>query len=212
MPIRLLLADNHPIVLDGVKQLFQLESDFEVVGHCARGKDVLPALLKWKPDVLVLAIRMPEHDGFAVLREMKARAIATRVVLFVATLSEKELLEAIRLDVRGVVLKEMAPRLLVECVRKVQMGGQCLEKASAGSALEHLVRHQPAGLESPSALTLREIEIVRMIASGLCNREIARRLFITEGTVKTHLHHIYEKLHLHGRLELSVYARDRGIT
>jgi DNA-binding NarL/FixJ family response regulator len=212
MPIRLLLADDHPIVLDGLEQLFHLEGDFEVVGRCARGKDVLPALLKLKPDVLVLDIRMPGHDGFAVLGEMKAKSIGTRVVLLAATLSEEELLEAIRLNVRGIVLKEMAPRLLVECVRKVQTGGQWLEKTVTGSALEHFARQKPAGLEPPSALTRREIEIVRMIASGLHNRDIAGRLFITEGTVKTHLHHIYEKLHLDGRLELSVYARDRGLT
>ena len=205
-----MLADDHPIVLDGLDQLFRLENDFEVAGRCARWKDVLPALLKLKPDVLVLDIGMPGHDGFAVLREMKARAIATRVVLLAATLSEEELLEAIRLGVRGIVLKEMAPRLLVECVRKVQMGGQWLEKTSAGSALEHFARQKPAGLEFPSALTPREIEIVRLASSGLHNREIAGKLSIAEGTVKIHLHNIYEKLHLSGRLELSVYARDRA--
>lgn len=212
MPVRLLLADDHPIVLDGLEQLFRLEPDFEVVGRCTRGKDVLPALLRLKPDILVLDIRMPGHDGFAVLREMEARPTGTHAVLLAATLSEEELLEAIRLDVRGVVLKEMAPRLLVECVRRVQMGGQWLEKTSAGSALEHSARRQPGGLEPPSELTSREIEIVCLAASGLRNREIAEKLSITEGTVKIHLHHVYEKLHLHGRLELSLYARDRGMT
>jgi DNA-binding NarL/FixJ family response regulator len=211
MPIRLFLADAHPIVLNALEQLFHQESDFEVVGRCTSGKDVLPALLKLKPDILVLDIRMPGHDGLAVLREMKVRAIATRVVLHVAVLSEEELLEAIRLGVRGVVLKEMAPQHLVDCVRKVHGGGQCLAETSAGSAPDHVARRQPAGSEPPSALTPREVEIVHAVASGLHNREIAEKLAITEGTVKIHLHNIYEKLHLHGRLQLSLYANDQGL-
>ena len=105
----------------------------------------------------------------------------------------------------------MAPGLLVECVRKVQTGGQWPEKTSAGSALDHFARQRPSGEEFSSALTPREIDIVRLAASGLHNREIAGKLCIAEGTVKIHLHHVYEKLHLHGRLELSLYARDRGM-
>lgn len=211
MAISLLLADDHPIVLDGLEQLFRLEEDFQVLGRCVRGQEVLPALLKLRPQILVLDISMPGHDGFAVLREMKAGNLKTRVVLLAATLTEEELLEAIRLGVRGVVLKEMAPRLLVECVRKVHSGGQWLEMTTVGPALDRLARHEGAARELTAALTPREIEIVSMIAAGMHNRDIAEKLYIAEGTVKIHLHHIYEKLHIHGRLELSLYARDRGL-
>src|SRR6266540_448304 len=212
MPIRLLLADDHRIVLDGLEQLFRMEEDFEVVGTCVRGAEVAPAVLRIRPDILVLDIRMPDQDGFSVLRQLKSRPHSTRVVILAATLTEEELLEAIRLDVRGIVLKEMAPRLLVECIRKVHSGGQWLEKTIAGPALDRLARREGARKELSGILTPREVEIARLIGTGLSNKEICDALFVSEGTVKSHLHRIYEKLHIHGRLELGLYARDKGLT
>jgi two-component system, NarL family, nitrate/nitrite response regulator NarL len=212
MPIRLLLADDHPIVLDGLEQLFRLEEDFQVLGRCLRGEEVVAELLRLQPDILVLDMRMPRHDGLAVLRELKGRPHKTRVVILAATLTEEEMLEAIRLDVRGIVLKEMAPRLLVECIRKVHGGGQWLEKTVAGAALDRLARREGSQRELSGILTPREMEIAGSIGAGLSNKAIADALFISEGTVKTHLHRIYEKLHIHGRLELGLYARDRGLT
>ena len=211
MPIHLLLADDHPIVLDGLEQLFRLEKDFQVVGRCTRGEEVPSQVMKLKPDVLVLDMRMPGHNGLEVLRQLKGQPHKTRVVILAATLTEEEMLEAIRLGARGIVLKEMAPRLLVECIRKVQGGGQWLEKTIAGAALDRLARREGAQKELSGVLTPREIEIARSIGTGRSNKEIADALFITEGTVKTHLHRIYEKLHIHGRLELGLYARDKGL-
>jgi two-component system, NarL family, nitrate/nitrite response regulator NarL len=212
MPIRLLLADDHPIVLDGLEQLFRLEEDFRVLGRCDRGEEVVSELLRLRPDILILDMRMPRYDGLAVLRELRGRAHRTRVVILAATLSEEEMLEAIRLDVRGIVLKEMAPRLLVECIRKVYGGGQWLEKTAAGVALDRLARREGAQKEVSGVLTPREMEIAGSIGAGLSNKEIADVSFISEGTVKTHLHRIYEKLNIHGRLELGLYARDKGLT
>jgi DNA-binding NarL/FixJ family response regulator len=211
MPIRLLLADDHPIVLNGLEQLFRLEEDFQVLGSCVHGQDVVPALLKLQPDVLILDIRMPGYDGFAVLREIKTRSIAIRVVILAATLTEEEFLDAIGLNVRGIVLKEMAPRLLGECIRKVYGGGQWMERTAAGAALERLTRREAAQKELTGILTGRELEITCIVAGGLSNKDIASRLFISEGTVKTHLHRIYEKLAIHGRLELGLFARDKGL-
>jgi two-component system nitrate/nitrite response regulator NarL len=211
MPIRLLLADDHPIVLNGLEQLLGLEEDFQVLGRCVHGQEVVPALLKLAPDILVLDIRMPGYDGFAVLREIRARSIAVRVVILAATLTEEEFLDAIRLNVRGIVLKEMAPRLLGECIRKVYGGGQWLERTAAGAALDRLAKREASQKELTGILTGRELEIARLIAGGLSNKDIALRLFISEGTVKTHLHRIYEKLAIHGRLELGLFARDKGL-
>jgi DNA-binding NarL/FixJ family response regulator len=211
MPIRLLLADDHPIVLHGLEQLFRLEEDFQVLGCCVRGEEVVSELVRLRPDILVLDMRMPGHNGLAVLRELKSRSHKTRVVILAATLSEAEMLEAIRLGVRGIVLKEMAPRLLVECIRKVYGGGQWIEKTVAGAALDRLARREGTQKELGGVLTPREVEIARSIGAGLSNKETADALFISEGTVKTHLHRIYEKLHIHGRLELGLYARDKGL-
>lgn len=211
MPIRLLLADDHPIVLDGLEQLFRLEQDFEIVARCRDGEETLRALQVHRPDVVVLDIRMPRGDGLDVLREIEAGGLLTRVVLLTAALEEDQLVEALRLGVGGVVLKEMAPQLLVEAVREVHAGRRWLDKGSMDRALGRLLQKEESRREAAEALTPRELEIVRMVARGLRNRAIAEQLFISEGTVKIHLHNIYQKIEIDGRLELAVYAQRKGL-
>lgn len=211
MPISLVLADDHPIILDGLEMLFRAEQDFQVLARCVNGEETLQAVRQHRPDILILDIRMPGKDGLAVLREVKKDSLPTRAVLLTVGLDEDDLLEAIRLGVRGVVLKEMAPQMLVQCVRKVHAGEQWLEKRSVGRALEKMLLREAGERQVAGVLTPRELEIVRMVAAGLRNKEIADSLSISEGTVKIHLHHIYEKLHLDGRLELALYAQERGL-
>jgi DNA-binding NarL/FixJ family response regulator len=211
MPISLVLADDHPIILDGLEILFREERDFQVLARCVNGEEALQAVRQHRPDVLILDIRMPGKDGLVVLREMKKDRLPTRTVLLTVGLDEDDVLEALRLGVRGVVLKEMAPQMLVQCVRKVHAGEQWLEKRSVGRALEKMLLREAGEREVAGALTPRELEIVRMVAAGLRNKQIADTLNISEGTVKIHLHHIYEKLHLDGRLELALYAQDKGL-
>ena len=210
MAITLVLADDHPIFLDGLEDIFRRERDIEVLERCLEGQAGLRAVRQLKPDVLILDLRMPKMDGLGVLREMQKEKLSTRVVVLTAALDEDEVLEAIRLGVQGVVLNEMAARLLVQCVRKVHAGEQWLEKRSVSLALEKLLKRQAAAREMAGVLTPREIEIVRMVSDGLRNREIADRLCINEGTVKVHLHNIYEKLKVNSRLQLARYARDKG--
>jgi DNA-binding NarL/FixJ family response regulator len=211
MPIGLVLADDHPIILDGLDHLFRQEGDFKVLARCRDGEETLQAVRKHRPDVLILDLRMPGKDGLAVLREVRKEKQPTRVVLLTAEMSDAEALEAIRLRVNGVVLKEMAPQLLVKCIRKVHAGGQWWEKRSLGRAMETMLRREAGEREIAGVLTPRELQIVRLVASGLHNKEIADKLGISEGTVKIHLHHIYEKLHVDGRLELTLYAQDKGL-
>lgn len=211
MPIRLLLADDHPIVLDGLEQLFRLEQDFEVVARCRDGEETLRALQVHRPDVVVLDIRMPRGDGLDVLRGIEAGGLLTRVVLLTADLGEDQLVEALRLGVGGVVLKEMAPQLLVEAVREVHAGRRWLDKGSMDRALGRLLQKEEGSREAAEVLTPRELEVVRMVARGLRNRVIAEQLFISEGTVKMHLHNIYQKIEVDGRLELAVYAQRKRL-
>jgi DNA-binding NarL/FixJ family response regulator len=211
MAIRLVLADDHPIILDGLEVLFRMEQDIQVVARCVNGEEALQAVRQHRPDILILDIRMPGKDGLAVLREMRDEDLSTQVVLLTVALEEDETLEALRLGVRGVVLKEMAPQMLVQCVRKVHAGEQWLERRSVGRALEKLLSREAGVREVAGVLTPREIEVVRMVAAGFRNKEIGDKLSISEGTVKIHLHHIYEKLHLTGRLELARYAQDKGL-
>jgi len=211
MPITLVLANDHPIFLEGLEDILRREPDFQVLARCLEGQAALRAVRELKPDVLILDLRMPKMDGLGVLREMQEEKLSTRVVVLTAALDEDEVLEAIRLGVQGVVLKEMAARLVVQCVRKVHAGEQWLEKRSVSLALERLLKREAAAREIAGLLTSREIEIVRMVADGLRNREIADRLYINEGTVKAHLHNIYEKLRVNSRLQLTRYARDKGL-
>lgn len=210
-PIRVVLSDDHPIVLDGLEQLFAVENDFEVLARCRNGEETLEAVRRLSPDVLVLDIRMPGVDGLSVLQELEVAGLPTRVVLLTAAVGDEQLVEAIRLGARGVVLKETAPQLLVEAVREVHGGGEWLEKGLVGRALRRLMDRESGLREAIQTLTTRELEIARLVAEGLRNRAIGERLFITEGTVKIHLHRIYEKLGVDGRLELALYAREKGL-
>jgi DNA-binding NarL/FixJ family response regulator len=211
MPITLVLSDDHPLILDGMENLFRLEKDFKVVARCLDGDETVKAVRKHKPDVLVLDIRMPGTDGLSLLRGMKKEKLSTRVVLLTGALDEDELAEAVRLGVRGLVLKEMAPKLLVQCIRQVHAGELWLEKRSVTNALEKLLQREAGQREIAQLLTPREIEIVKQVAAGLRNIEIAKRLFISEGTVKMHLHNIYQKLGVDSRINLTRYAQEKGL-
>lgn len=211
MVIRVALADDHPIVLEGLANLLQAQGDFDVVSRCQSGREALEALREHQPDVLVLDLRMPGMGGLEALREMRTQGMKARVVLLTAALEEDDVLEAIRLGVKGVILKEMAPNLLVQCIRTVAAGGQWLEKQSVGRALEKLLQREASSQQLAGALTPRELEVVRMMVHGLRNKEIADRLCVSEGTVKVHLHNIYEKLGTDGRMALVLWAKERGI-
>jgi two-component system, NarL family, nitrate/nitrite response regulator NarL len=210
--IRIVLADDHVIVLDGLEQLFRLEPEFEVVARSTTAEAAVKAVQEHRPDVLVLDLVMPGHDGMWVLRELSELNLPTRTVLLTAHVEENRLVEAIRLGVWGVVLKEMAPRMLMECVRKVHAGEKWLEQQSVTRAIERMQKRESEIDRLTRLLTPRELEIVRLASEGLRNKEIGERLSITEGTVKIHLHNIYEKLGVTGRSQLILYATKHGLT
>jgi DNA-binding NarL/FixJ family response regulator len=208
--IRLVLADDHRIILEGLEQLFRREKDFDVVATATNGEDALAAVRKHRPDILVLDIQMPKGNGLWVLKQVKTEKLQTRVVLLTATLDEDDVLDAMQSGVSGLVLKEAAAVNLVETVRRVQRGERALEPTLVSRALDRLSQREDAK-KIVEVLSRRETEIVKMVATGLRNKEIATKLTIGEGTVKTHLHTIYEKLGVHGRVELTMYAIERGI-
>lgn len=211
VPIRVALADDHPIVLDGLEQLFRLESDITIVARCRDTDEALRVVRTESPDVLILDLVMPGGGGLELLRAMSDQHRRTRVVLLTAVVDDDQLLEAIRLGAQGVVLKDMAPQLLVDAIREVHGGGQWLEQGLGGRALRRLLWREKRASEAARLLSGREREIVRLAVSGLRNRAIADRLSISEGTVKVHMHNIYEKLDVNGRIELTNYARENGL-
>ena len=211
MPISLVLSDHDPIALHGLEQLFRLEQDFKVLACCRDGKESLQAVRKHKPDVFIYGLDRPERGSLEVLREVRKEKLPTRVVLLTSELDADHVLKVIHLGVRGVVLKEMAVQLLMRCLRKVHAGGQWLETRSFGRALENMVLREAGARKMAEILTPSELKVVRLVADGLRNKAIAAKLFISESTVKTHLHHIFEKLHVRSRMELTLYAQQRGM-
>jgi DNA-binding NarL/FixJ family response regulator len=210
MSVTLVLGDEHPIVLDGLEHLFRREN-FKILARCTTGEETLRAVRKHRPDILVVDIHMPLESGVDVLKKMTESKLPTRSVIFTAALNDDEMLEAIRLGVSGIVLKEMAPKLLIQCIKKVQLGEKWFERESSVRALQKLTERESTMRVGYEVLSFRQLQIVRMIAGGSRNKDIAKKLFISEGTVQIHLHNIYDKLDLKSRLGLALYAREKGI-
>ena len=211
MSIRLVLADDHPVVLQGLERLFAQDRRFQVLQSCRDGNEALAAVRAHQPDVLVLDLRMPKRSGVDVLRAMAEERLPSRVVVLSAVLDDEDLVELLRLGVMGIMGKEASPEALVDCVRRVHEGSKAIDRDIAAGASDRLQQRESAEREIAATLTLREIEIVRHVAEGLRNREIAGRLSISEGTVKIHLHHIYEKLGVDTRVSLVLYAQEKGL-
>lgn len=202
MAIQLVLADDHPLILSGLERLFETEHDCEVLALCGNGREALDAVLRHRPDILILDSRMPVLDGLEVLRTLRRERSSTQVVFLAESTEEDLVREAIRLGVRGVVLKEMPPGPLLQCVRKVYAGGYWLERRSASQAVEEMIQRE-AGLRNNAArLTPREQEILGLLCRGLRNKEVAAALSISESTVKVHICHLYAKLHVKSRVAL----------
>jgi DNA-binding NarL/FixJ family response regulator len=209
--IRIVLVDDHPIVLQGLQHLFERQDDFEVVACCPDADTALGSVRAERPDVLVLDLRMPGKNGLDVLRTIADERSACKTVLLTAAITEDQVLEAVRLGASGLVLKESPPETLLSCVRRVYRGDQWIDRDTVTRAFRTVLDREAAQKEASKTLTPREIEIVRMVAQGLRNRAIAERLSISEGTVKVHLHNIYEKFGVDGRLELVLVAQQRSL-
>ena len=208
MPIRLVIVDDHPLVLGGLEQLFRGERDFDVLATCSTVAEGWHAVNSHMPDVLLLDLKLPDGDGLSLLRRLDPTK-PPAVVVLTAVQDEDALLDAARLGARGIVLKAMAPRVLENCVRAVYQGRDWLTVDGVNLS-ERLVRRRQVETELERVLTPREIEIVRLVAQQLDNAEISRHLSISVGTVKIHLHHVFDKLRLHGRTELQDWLRAKG--
>ena len=211
MTIRLIVADDHPLVLKGIEDLFESEQDFELAAMCTSSAEIPAAVSRHRPDIVILDIRMPGKDGLAMTEELMATKSPPQIIFYTAEINEDQLLQAVRRGVRGIVLKEMDPRLLVQCIRRVHAGEQWIERHTAQLSLEKLLRKEAGAIEIASLLTHRESEILKMAAQGLSNHQIGDKLFISEGTVKVHMHNIFEKLQVTSRVALLRYALEKGL-
>jgi two-component system nitrate/nitrite response regulator NarL len=210
--IRILLADDHPIFRDGVRRLLEQEDSVVIVGEASNGNECVSMLSKLKPDILLLDLRMPDKDGLAVLEEVNFDSIGTRVIVLTATEDDNDVVRAMRLGARGVVLKQSATDLLLKSILKVQSGEIWLDNRMTAEVMRAFSKSSESGprREKP-LLSDREREIVQLVAQGFRNREIGEKLFISEQTVKNHLHNIFDKLGVSDRLELALYALHHKI-
>ena len=201
-----LIADDHPVVLSGIEAILR-DTPYRVVGTATSGAAALEMVPALRPDVLVLDVRMPDHGGIDVLRTLRSRGDDRAVVLMTASLTDILLMEAIELGVQGIVLKEGAQHLLIRCLDDVASGRKWIARELLQQALD--VKMGGGGAPgSLKSLTQRERAVAALVAQGKRNREIGDELGISEGTVKIHLHRIYEKLGVGNRTELAVLARD----
>lgn len=211
MPIRIAIADDHAIVLHGLKRLLDGESAFEVVQCCTTGREAILIARSGAVDVLLLDVKMPGMSGIDVLRVLSTSPPPCAIVLLTAAVSDGDAIEGLRLGARGIVLKESSPDTLLECVMCVSRGEQWIDREMRARVVDAPARRDASAVDARRALTVRETEIVRMISQGLRNKVIAERLSISEGTVKIHLHNVYDKLGLDGRLELMLHAQKQGL-
>jgi two-component system, NarL family, nitrate/nitrite response regulator NarL len=204
--IKILIADDHVIFRDSVRKSLDSDGELAVVGEARSGTECIEMLGNLKPDILLLDLRMPDKSGIAVLEEVNFDTVPTRVIVLTAAEDDREVIRAMRMGARGVVLKQSATEVLLKSIHRVHAGEIWLDNRMTAEVINAF---SVAGGEPPGGRPLvseREKEIVQLVTQGFRNKEIGEKLFISEQTVKNHLHNIFDKLGVSDRLELTLYA------
>jgi two-component system nitrate/nitrite response regulator NarL len=213
-PIRVLIADAQPIVLEGLRCVLGRAGSIELVGDSADATDALEKIMRLDPDIVLLDFKLPGADGLALLRSIQTRAPRAKTILFASGERKDEFVEAMKLGCRGILLKDGPIALIEKSIHRVHAGEVWLDSSTMAAVVQQFA--SPAEFPAAHAngkppreraqLSQREREIIVLIAQGYKNKEIAEKMFITEQTVKNHLHNIFDKLNVSDRLELALYA------
>jgi DNA-binding NarL/FixJ family response regulator len=204
--IRVLIADDHPVVRQGLRTFLGVQEDIEVVGEATDGVEVVSRAEALTPDVILLDLKMPEADGLTALRELRERGIVSRVLVLTSAGERARVLPVVRAGASGYLYKDVDPQALVQAIRAVHDGHLLFAPEAA-----HAMVASDQGEKGAVALTEREREVLTQIARGLSNREIARALVVSEKTVKTHVSNILTKLGLQDRTQAALYAVRHGL-
>lgn len=205
--VKIVIADRHPVVVHGLMSLLGAENDFKVVASCHDGRKCIQAIRDLSPDIALLDIFMPGLTGLDILAAATSEHLSTRIVFLTASAEDRELIIAAARGAYGVVLKEAAPDVLIQCLRQVAAGRRLLPIANGEVPRQ---QDDPAGSATTenvlTVLTERERQIMHLVSEGLSNKEVGRQLNISDGTIKVHLHHIYQKLAISNRTALAALA------
>lgn len=201
---RVVIADRHPIILQGLRSVLGVHHDIKIVAHCGDGASCVKAIRSFVPDIVILDNSLPDMTGPQILAIAASEDIPTRLIFFAASVDDRELRVLAAAGAYAVVSKDTAPRILMQILRQVAGGQKVLPSPSSNEAV---VKKQSALAEKVLVtLTDRERQIMRLVSEGLSNKEIGRRLNITDGTIKVHLHHIFQKLDVANRTALATLA------
>lgn len=211
-PASILLIDDHPLLRRGITQLLDMEDDMVLAGEASNSEDGIRLANELDPDLILLDLNMPGVDGLETLRWLRDGGVASRIVIFTVSDHEEDVVSALRAGADGYLLKDMEPEELVEQLHQAAVGKMVISDRLT-ALLADALRHQQSpekGQPDFTSLTPRERDILRHIAQGLSNKMVARRLDISEGTVKVHVKHLLKKLGLRSRVEAAVWAVQEG--
>ena len=201
MCIDIVLADPYPVMLEGLTHVFEDSPEFSVKSCVRTGDAALQALEQHRPHILVMDLSLTQRSGLALLEDIKKKNLQTRPVVFTGA-PIGEVMRALDLDVAGLVSKEKSKQVLTRCIKSVHEGGKWLDRDLTVKTMSLLLEQQKKNAHASQLLTPREMTVARMVTEGWPNKKIATKLFISEGTAKLHLHHIYQKLNCPGRMAL----------
>ncbi len=209
-PIRVFIVDDHAIVRKGLRALLTTERDIQVIGEASDGGEAVSQVLALSPDVILMDLVMPKMDGIEATRLITGQQPAARILILTSFAADDKVFPAIKAGALGYLLKDSSPQELVKAIHQVYRGEPALEPSIALKVLTEL-SHPPKKPLTPEPLTERELDVLRLVAEGRSNREIAEQLVITEMTVRTHVSNILSKLHLASRTQAALYALREGI-
>jgi DNA-binding NarL/FixJ family response regulator len=207
-PVRVLIADDHPVVRQGLRTFLGVQDDIEVVGEAGDGTEVLKAVEELDPDVVLLDLKMPGMDGQTALDELRARRVRARVLVLTSMTERGHVLPAVRAGAAGYLYKDVDPQALVQAIRAVHDGHVLLHPEAAEAVLRAGQGDEARELDT---LTERERQVLIEIAHGRSNREIARALVVSEKTIKTHVSNLFTKLGVQDRTQAALYAVRHGL-